>query len=93
VPRSDWDAASGDLPDDEADWHPRFGDRSQEIVFIGQDLEPDLLRARLEACLLDERLLAQESETWSAMTNPFSEELCLGAHEHEPEEARVERPI
>jgi G3E family GTPase len=89
VPRSDWDAASGDLPDDEADWHPRFGDRSQEIVFIGQDLEPDLVRARLEACLLDERLLAQESETWSAMTNPFSEELCLGAHEHEPEEARA----
>lgn len=35
-------------------WHPRFGDRRQELVFAGIDLDPDLLSAGLDACLLSE---------------------------------------
>ncbi len=35
-------------------WHPRFGDRRQEIAFAGVDLEPDRLAAGLDACLVSE---------------------------------------
>ncbi len=35
-------------------WHPRFGDRRQELVFLGVDLEPDRLYAGLDACLVAE---------------------------------------
>ncbi|MBX3167571.1 MAG: GTP-binding protein [Candidatus Eremiobacteraeota bacterium] len=34
-------------------WQEPFGDRRQEIVFIGQDLPKEELSARLDACLLD----------------------------------------
>lgn len=35
-------------------WHPRFGDRRQEIAFCGFELDADLLCAELDACLLSE---------------------------------------
>ncbi|MEM7412816.1 MAG: GTP-binding protein [Myxococcota bacterium] len=35
-------------------WHPRFGDRRQELVFSGIDLDPDRLCAGLDACLVAE---------------------------------------
>ena len=31
------------------------------------------MRARLDACLLDERLAAADSETWAELRNPFPE--------------------
>jgi len=34
-------------------WDPRYGDRKQELVFIGIDLDADDLRRRLDACLTD----------------------------------------
>ena len=38
----------------EADWDKVFGDRKNEIVFIGQDLDEALIREELEACLASE---------------------------------------
>lgn len=35
-----------------ANWHPQFGDRKNEIVIIGQDLEPDQIAKELNACLV-----------------------------------------
>ena len=37
-------------------WHEVYGDRRQEIVFIGQDLEEARVRKDLDACLLEETL-------------------------------------
>ena len=36
----------------ESDWHTIFGDRKNEIVFIGQNLDEQLIRKQLESCLL-----------------------------------------
>ena len=47
-----------------------MGDRAQQIVFIGQQLDEGEIRARLDACLVDERTLA-EPERWSELPNPF----------------------
>lgn len=40
-------------------WDAVFGDRLNELVFIGQDLEKDLIRAELEACLCTEAEISQ----------------------------------
>ncbi|TAI61340.1 GTP-binding protein [Bradyrhizobium sp. Leo170] len=37
----------------EASWDPRYGDRKQELVFIGTDLDPEEISRRLDACLTD----------------------------------------
>lgn len=39
----------------EKDWHPIFGDRKNEIVFIGQDLEVEKITAELESCLCSDK--------------------------------------
>ena len=41
----------------ESDWHPIFGDRKNEIVFIGQAMDEALMRANLNACLINEEEL------------------------------------
>ncbi|TVR39828.1 MAG: GTP-binding protein [Cryomorphaceae bacterium] len=38
----------------ESRWHPRWGDRMNELVFIGQQIDEPLIRADLKACLVSE---------------------------------------
>ena len=73
VPPELWDFPNGERPDQQRDWDERFGDRSQQIVFIGQDMPEAELRARLDACLLDDQRLAADSRTWDDLPNPFPE--------------------
>ncbi len=71
VPRQHWGQPDGQRPDQKPDWHPRFGDRAQLLVFIGQDLDEAATRAKLDACLLDEELAAADSKAWASLANPF----------------------
>ena len=73
VPREDWEHPEGERPDEEPGWHPRFGDRAQQLVFIGQQMDEPKLRARLDACLLDKRLSNGDSGLWADLANPFPE--------------------
>ena len=83
-------AVSGDWPDDPAEhaeiqrhWHPVFGDRRQELVFIGVDLPADELRDRLRHCLLTPAELAAGEETWRLFPDPFPAwPLDEPAHQH-----------
>jgi G3E family GTPase len=43
----------------EARWHPIFGDRVNELVIIGQDMDESSLRAELEGCLCSEEEVAE----------------------------------
>ena len=42
----------------EAGWDEQFGDRKNEIVFIGQDMDEALIKAELDSCLSTEEELA-----------------------------------
>ena len=43
----------------EKDWHPTYGDRKNEIVFIGQDMDKEQILTDLENCLSTEDELAE----------------------------------
>ena len=73
MPREHWDHPEGERPDEQPDWHPRYGDRHQALVFIGQQMDEAKLRARLDACLLDETLANRASQAWAELPNPFPE--------------------
>ncbi len=69
IDRSQW-------PDDphwrdliESRWHPVFGDRRQELVFIGIDFDEQAMRRRLESCLIDTRQMTPEA--WAELNDPF----------------------
>ncbi|HJL18245.1 MAG TPA: zinc metallochaperone GTPase ZigA [Sandaracinaceae bacterium LLY-WYZ-13_1] len=71
VPRADWDHPEGERPDEQDTWDARFGDRAQELVFIGRGLDEAEWRAALDACLLYEATLRQNSRAWASLPNPF----------------------
>ena len=71
VPRENWGHPEGERPDQQPNWHPRYGDRAQQLVFIGQKMPEARVRARLDACLLDERLASADSKAWARLPNPF----------------------
>jgi len=73
VPQENWGHPDGERPDQKPSWHPRFGDRAQQLVFIGQKMDETTVRARLDACLLDKGLADADSEAWAALSNPFPE--------------------
>ena len=68
-----WGHPEGARPDQQPGWHPRFGDRAQQLVFIGRGMGEAEMRARLDSCLLDESLADRPMEAWAQLPNPFPE--------------------
>ena len=73
LPREHWDHPEGERPDQQPGWHPRYGDRHQALVFIGQQMDETALRTRIDACLLDDALASRDSQDWAELPNPFPE--------------------
>ncbi|WP_298819289.1 zinc metallochaperone GTPase ZigA [Chloroflexus sp.] len=73
-----WWAASAERPDDPAEqvalaaiWDDQWGDRRQELVVIGQDMDTAALQARLTACLLTDAEMALGPSGWTTFSDPF----------------------
>ncbi|UPG73316.1 zinc metallochaperone GTPase ZigA [Roseomonas gilardii subsp. gilardii] len=54
-----------------AQWQEPFGDRRQEVVFIGAGMDEAALRRRLDACLLTEAEMRGGSRAWARLPDPF----------------------
>ena len=53
-------------------WDPVFGDRRQEIVFIGADFDETELRRQLDACLIEpEQARSLNIAAWRRLPDPF----------------------
>ena len=52
-------------------WDRTFGDRRQELAFVGLNFDPEALKQRLDACLLDDVELRRGAEVWQTYTDPF----------------------
>lgn len=70
-PREHWPDDPAQRARIEADFDGRYGDGRQEIVFIGQHLDPLQMRARLDACLLDDAEMAEGPDGWQGLPDPF----------------------
>lgn len=70
VPRSRWPKDRQWKKMLDRNWEEKFGDRRQELVFIGAGMDEASLRARLEACLIAEAEGADFSQ-WRALPDPF----------------------
>ncbi|MYD79413.1 MAG: GTP-binding protein [Gammaproteobacteria bacterium] len=55
----------------ESKCEPPYGDRRQEIVFIGQALDENQARRALDACLLNEKELIAGPNSWKQFPDPF----------------------
>ena len=54
-----------------ANWREPFGDRRQEIVFIGIGMDEAALRKRLDACLLTQDEMRGGPKAWGRFADPF----------------------
>lgn len=71
LPKIEW-------PDDEetrkwihANWQEPYGDRRQEIVIIGTDLDHDEISRRLDSCLVTPEELAHGQDYLESLDDPF----------------------
>jgi len=54
----------------ETRWDKRFGDRQNELVIIGQDLNQEIIEKELQACLCTDAEI-KAMETNQAFNDPF----------------------
>ena len=63
-------------------WKEPFGDRRQAIAFIGIDVDPSDLNARLDACLLNDSEMTAGESSWPTLPDPFP---AWSTHMHDHE--------
>jgi len=72
VPQSRWPADPASRRHIEGVWHPVYGDRRQELVFIGTAMDRADIVAKLDACLIPvEEDAPFEPVRWSRLNDPF----------------------
>ena len=52
-------------------WHPRWGDRAQDLVVLCHAADPDELDAALREALLSDAEIAAGADAWAALPDPF----------------------
>lgn len=69
VPRQHWPTVTDSLEAVTALWEEPWGDRRQELVFIGADMDKEAIAAALEQALVDEP--GFRPAQWSDLPDPF----------------------
>lgn len=71
VPKSQWPQDQESVAAIMANWQLSTGDCRQELVFIGQNIDFNHMRAELDACLLTDEEMAAGVEGWRLLADPF----------------------
>lgn len=69
--RSEWPEDDETRRQIDRDWQEPWGDRRQELVFIGVGLDEAAMRAHLDAALLTDAEFASGPALWSTLVDPF----------------------
>ncbi|TLD69168.1 GTP-binding protein [Phragmitibacter flavus] len=71
IPKSDWPQSPAERDEIQASWQTPYGDRRQEIVIIGKEMnQPDLI-AKLDTCLLTDKEFSKGPNAWQKFPDPF----------------------
>ena len=70
-PKEYWPTNPIDLELIQEDWDPVYGDRGNEIVFIGTELDKELMYQRLKDCLLTDEEDLKGVPFWQTFKDPF----------------------
>lgn len=72
VPKSRWPDHDEWRAQVQKNWHEVWGDRRQELVFIGADMDEKAIRKALDACLIgEERTLRFDPSRYAGLNDPF----------------------
>ncbi|MEM1332537.1 MAG: GTP-binding protein [Actinomycetota bacterium] len=73
TPEDEWDLEPEERADLEARWDPMVGDRQNELVFIGIDMDEDDIRARLDRCVVTGKEFEKGPKKWARFRDPLPE--------------------
>lgn len=71
VPQDDWPDDPAERDEVLSDFIKPYGDRRQELVFIGIDMDQPVIESALIDCLLTNEEMTLGSEGWAAIDDPF----------------------
>ena len=63
-------------------WESEYGDRRQEVVFIGIEMPQQAIEAALDGCLLTDAEMAADASEWASLDDPLPE--WMAPDEDEP---------
>lgn len=71
VPKDQWPEDEQSREEIQENWQQPYGDKRQELVFIGQALCAKDISAQLDQCLLNDPELAAGQQQWLELDDPF----------------------
>ena len=71
VPKSEWPRSDEERAVFETSWDGVYGDRHQELVLIGIEMDEATLRARFDACLITDAEISEYGPDFTALSDPF----------------------
>lgn len=71
TPQEEWPTNPEWLAEARSIWSEPYGDRRQELVFIGQNFDEAAIRSRLDQCLLTDGEYQAGPDMWQGYEDPF----------------------